>query len=141
MDILGFIESHQAEYLDELKEFLRIPSISTRNEHRADIERAAGWLAERLRSAGMQIVEIIPTPGHPLVYAESAQLPGRMTILLYGHYDVQPPEPLDLWTSPPFEPSIRDGNLYARGSVDDKGQLHIHLKALDALRKAGFPSM
>ncbi len=141
MTALEFIENHQAEYLGELKEFLSIPSISTRDEHRPDIARAADWLAEKLRSVGMQTVEIVPTSIHPIVYAENIQLPGRTTVLIYGHYDVQPPEPLERWVSPPFEPTVRDGNLYARGSADDKGQLHIHLKALEALQKAedGLP--
>jgi acetylornithine deacetylase/succinyl-diaminopimelate desuccinylase-like protein len=135
MGVLEFIEDHRAEYLEELKEFLRIPSVSTRNEYKRDIERAARWLAENLRSVGMQEVEIVPTRIHPLVYGASPQIPGRMTILIYGHYDVQPAEPLELWTSPPFEPTVRDGNLYARGSADDKGQVHLHLKALEALQK------
>jgi len=136
MKALEIIDSHQTEYLEELKEFLRIPSVSTRLEHKPDIERAAGWVAERLRRAGMERVEIISTQMHPLVYAESVQFPGRTTILLYGHYDVQPPEPIELWTSPPFEPDVRNGNLYARGSADDKGQVHLHLKALEALHRA-----
>lgn len=135
MSAVEYIESHREEYLEELKEFLRIPSISTKNDHKPDIERAAVWIAAKLRSAGMATVEIVRTQLHPLVYAESAQRPGRATILLYGHYDVQPPEPLDLWTSPPFEPTVRNGNLYARGSADDKGQLHLHVKALEALQK------
>jgi acetylornithine deacetylase/succinyl-diaminopimelate desuccinylase-like protein len=135
MDVIDFIESHRADYLEELKDFLRIPSVSTRTEHKADIERAASWVADKLRSAGMERVEVVPTRMHPLVHAESVQRPGRTTILLYGHYDVQPPEPIELWTSPPFEPSVRNGNLYARGSADDKGQVHLHLKALEALQK------
>jgi acetylornithine deacetylase/succinyl-diaminopimelate desuccinylase-like protein len=141
MNVVEFIESHRAEYLEELKDFLRIPSVSTRSEYKADIQRAASWVAQNLRSAGMERVEIVPTQLHPLVYAESVQVPGRHTILLYGHYDVQPPEPIELWTSPPFEPTVRDGNLYARGSADDKGQVHIHLKALEALQKVdgGLP--
>ena len=141
MNVVEFIESHRAEYLEELKDFLRIPSISTRSEYKADIQRAASWVAQNLRSAGLERVEIVPTQLHPLVYAESVQVPGRHTILLYGHYDVQPPEPIELWTSPPFEPTVRDGNLYARGSADDKGQVHIHLKALEALQKVdgGLP--
>jgi acetylornithine deacetylase/succinyl-diaminopimelate desuccinylase-like protein len=141
MNVVEFIESHRAEYLEELKDFLRIPSISTRSEYKADIQRAASWVAQNLRSAGLERVEIVPTQLHPLVYAESVQVPGRHTILFYGHYDVQPPEPIELWTSPPFEPTVRDGNLYARGSADDKGQVHIHLKALEALQKVdgGLP--
>ncbi len=141
MTAIDFIEQHQPEYVEELKEFLRIPSISTRTEYKPDIERAANWLAAKLASSGMQRVEIIPTAIHPIVYGESAQAPDRPTILVYGHYDVQPAEPLEKWLTPPFEPSVRKGNLYARGSADDKGQLHIHLKALEALHKAegGLP--
>jgi acetylornithine deacetylase/succinyl-diaminopimelate desuccinylase-like protein len=135
MNVIEFIESHHAEYIKELKEFLRIRSVSTRSAHKVDVERAASWVAERLCSAGMEKIEIVLTQLHPLVYAESAQIPSRTTILIYGHYDVQPPEPIELWTSPPFEPVVRDGNLYARGSADDKGQMHIHLKALEALQK------
>lgn len=133
MSVIEFIDHHRDESLEQLKEFLSIPSVSTKNEHKADIERAAQWIAERLRATGMKTVEVVPTKRHPLVYAESEQRPGRTTILLYGHYDVQPPEPLNLWTSPPFEPTVRNGNLYARGSADDKGQLHCHVKALEAL--------
>lgn len=135
MSVIEFIESRRAEHLEELKDFLRIPSVSTRSEYKADVQKAAGWVAERLRSAGMKTVEIIETQLHPLVFAESAQTPDRPTVLIYGHYDVQPAEPIELWTSPPFEPTVRDGNLYARGSADDKGQVHVHLKALEALKK------
>jgi len=135
MDLNEYIESHQEAHLNELYEFLRIPSVSTKSEHKNDIERAARWVAEKLRAAGIEKVEIVPTKMHPLVYGESLQAPGKPTALFYGHYDVQPPEPLDLWTSPAFEPTIRNGNLYARGTADDKGQVHIHLKALESLRQ------
>ena len=135
MELIPYIESQRDAHLNELCEFLRIPSVSTESEHRGDIERAAKWVAERLRAAGMENVEIIPTQIHPLVYGESLHAPGKPTVLFYGHYDVQPPEPLELWTSPAFEPTVRDGNLYARGTADDKGQVHIHLKALEALQK------
>ena len=91
-------------------------------------------MAEKLRAAGIDKVEIVPTKMHPLVYGESLQAPGKPTVLFYGHYDVQPAEPLDLWTSPAFEPTVRNGNLYGRGTADDKGQVHIHLKAIEALR-------
>ncbi len=134
MDLGEYIESKRNAHLNELCEFLRIPSVSTKSEHKPDIEHAAKWVAEKLRTAGMEKVEIVPTEMHPLVYGESLQAPGKPTLLLYGHYDVQPPEPLELWTSPAFEPTARDGNLYARGSADDKGQVHIHLKALESLR-------
>jgi acetylornithine deacetylase/succinyl-diaminopimelate desuccinylase-like protein len=135
MDLLPYIESHREEHLNDLKEFLRIPSVSTKTEHKPDIERAAQWLSQQLKPAGMEKVEIVPTKMHPLVYGESPQRPDRPTVLFYGHYDVQPPEPLELWTSPPFEPEVRNGNLYGRGTADDKGQVHIHLKALEALQK------
>jgi acetylornithine deacetylase/succinyl-diaminopimelate desuccinylase-like protein len=134
MNLAEYIESHRDAHLKELFEFLRIPSISTQSDHKQDIERAAKWVAEKLRASGMEKVEIVPTPMHPLVYGESLDVPGKPTVLFYGHYDVQPAEPLDLWTSPAFEPTVRDGNLYARGTADDKGQVHIHLKALEALR-------
>ena len=135
MNFLDYIENHRDQNLEELREFLRIRSVSTKSEYRPDIERAAKWLAEKLRSSGMEKIEIYPTKMHPLVYAESKQIAGRPSILFYGHYDVQPAEPLNLWTSPPFEPAIRNGNLFGRGTADDKGQVHIHLKALEALFK------
>src|SRR5271155_2919650 len=134
MKLIDFIESKRDEHLNELKEFLRIPSVSTKSEHKPDIERAARWVAEKLRAAGLEKIEIVPTKMHPLVYGESMNAPGKPTILFYGHYDVQPAEPLDLWTTPAFEPTVRDGNLFARGTADDKGQVHIHLKALESLR-------
>jgi len=135
MELIELIESKREEHLKELEEFLRIPSVSAQSEHKPDIERAARWVAEKLRWAGLENVEIKPTNMHPLVYGESLKAEGKPTILFYGHYDVQPPEPLELWTSPAFEPTVRAGNLFARGSADDKGQVHIHLKALEALKK------
>jgi acetylornithine deacetylase/succinyl-diaminopimelate desuccinylase-like protein len=134
MDLLGYIESKREDHLNELKELLRIPSVSAQVQHKADIEKAAQWIAEKLRAAGLQKVAITPTKLHPLVYGESMEAPGKPTVLVYGHYDVQPAEPLDLWTSPAFEPAVRNGNLYGRGTADDKGQVHIHLKALESLR-------
>src|SRR5215470_7655311 len=141
MNLAEFIESRQEQHLVELKEFLRIPSVSAKSEHKPDIERAAKWVSDNLRAAGFNSVEIIPTALHPLVYAESLEAPGRPTILFYGHYDVQPAEPLNLWTTPAFEPDSRNGNLFGRGTADDKGQVHIHLKALQALHdlKGKFP--
>src|SRR5713101_610604 len=135
MTVSDYIESRHDANLNELKEFLKIPSVSTKAEHKADVERAARWVADKLRGAFSR-VEIIPTKMHPLVYAESLADASKPTVLFYGHYDVQPPEPLELWTSPAFEPTVRDGNLYARGTADDKGQVHIHLKALESLQKA-----
>lgn len=136
MNFLDYIESRRELNLSELKDFLRIPSVSTKSEHKPDINRAAQWVADRLRGAGFSKVDIIPTKMHPLVVAESLEAPGKPTILFYGHYDVQPVEPLELWTSPPFDPTVRGGNLYGRGTADDKGQVHIHLKALEALQKS-----
>ena len=136
MNVLDYIESKRENNLNELKEFLRIPSVSAQSEHKPDIEKAAHWVAEKLRAAGLEKVEIEPTKMHPLVYGESLEAPGKPTVLIYGHYDVQPAEPLDLWTSPAFEPTVREGNLFGRGTADDKGQVHIHIKALEALRAA-----
>ena len=135
MNLTDFIEGHREQNLAELREFLRIPSVSAKSEHKADIARAAAWVAEKLRAAGFKTVETVPTNLHPLVYAESLEAPGKPTILFYGHYDVQPAEPLDLWTSPAFEPAVRNGNLFGRGTADDKGQVHIHLKALESLQR------
>jgi acetylornithine deacetylase/succinyl-diaminopimelate desuccinylase-like protein len=141
MTLAEFIDARRDQHLAELSDFLRIPSVSAKSEHKPDVERAAKWVADNLRSAGFESVEIVPTALHPLVYAESLNAPGKPTVLFYGHYDVQPAEPLHLWTSPAFEPTVRNGNIYARGTADDKGQVHIHLKALQALYETngGFP--
>ena len=135
MNLAEFIEGNRDKHLEELCDFLRIPSVSAKSEHKPDIERAAKWVADSLRAAGFRKIEIVPTNLHPLVYAESLEAPGKPTILFYGHYDVQPPEPLELWTTPAFEPTARNGNLYGRGTADDKGQVHIHLKALESIQK------
>jgi len=135
MDLTAYIDSKRDEHLSELKELLRIPSVSTQSEHKLDIERAARWVAEKMRAAGLENIEIVPTKMHPIVYGESLRAPGQPTVLVYGHYDVQPAEPLDLWTTPAFEPDVRNGNIYGRGTADDKGQVHIHLKALESLYK------
>ncbi|MBI1955607.1 MAG: dipeptidase [Acidobacteria bacterium] len=132
----AYIESNRDRFLEELKVFLTIPSVSTLPEHKPDIERASEFVVAKLRAAGMQKVERIATEGHPLVYGEWMGAPGKPTVLCYGHYDVQPPDPLEEWITPPFAPSIRDGNLYARGASDDKGQMYIHVKAAEALRSA-----
>jgi len=134
MTAIEYIESRKDANLAELVEFLKIPSISTKSEHKPDVERAARWVADKLRGQ-FESVEIVETKGHPIVYAQSAETPGRPTVLFYGHYDVQPSEPDHLWTTPAFEPTVRDGNLYGRGTVDDKGQVHIHLAAFEALKK------
>src|SRR6266849_614459 len=130
----AFVRDNQDRLLDELKSFLKIPSISTLPEHRDDIDRAAGFVADSVKAAGLENVEIIPTGNHPLIYADWLHAPGKPTVLCYGHYDVQPPDPLDQWVSPPFEPTIRGGNIYARGSADDKGQFYMHVKAVETLR-------
>lgn len=123
-------------FLDELKALLRIPSISTLPEHKDDCRKAAQTLAGELARIGMENVRLIETGGHPLVYADWLHAPGKPTALCYGHYDVQPPDPLDEWLSPPFEPVERNGNLYARGAVDDKGQMYMHVKVLESLLAA-----
>ena len=131
-DIDTFLTEHDDRIHAELYEFLRIPSVSARSEHDADVARTAEWVANAMRDIGMDAA-VHTTPGHPIVVGEWRRAPaGAPTVLVYGHYDVQPAEPLDLWTSPPFEPTVRDGRIYARGSVDDKGQLFLHLKAIEA---------
>ncbi len=130
------VETNKTRYLEELLEFLRIPSISTLPEHKSDVAKAAEFVASALKRAGLENVEVIPTEKHPLVYADWLHAPGKPTVLCYGHYDVQPPDPLDLWKTPPFEPSLRDGNIYARGACDDKGQMYMHVKAAEALYAA-----
>jgi acetylornithine deacetylase/succinyl-diaminopimelate desuccinylase-like protein len=131
-----FVKQNEARFLEELLALLRIPSISTLPENKPDVARAAQFVADSLTAAGLENVEVIPTERHPLVYADWLHAPGKPTVLCYGHYDVQPPDPLELWESPPFEPSIRDGNIYARGACDDKGQMYMHVKAVEALRHA-----
>jgi acetylornithine deacetylase/succinyl-diaminopimelate desuccinylase-like protein len=131
-DLDSYLAGNRAQARDELFAFLRIPSVSARSEHNADTARAAEWVANSLRSIGVDAT-IYPTKGHPIVVGEWRKAPpGAPTVLVYGHYDVQPAEPLDLWESPPFEPTVRDGKIFARGSVDDKGQLYLHVKALQA---------
>lgn len=135
-DPIAYVRERQRESLAELIDFLRIPSISTQPEQQAETAAAAQWLADKLALAGLENVEIIPTPGHPLVYADWLHAGDAPTVLIYGHYDVQPAEPLELWESPPFEPTVRDDYLYARGSSDDKGQVYIHVKAVEAILKS-----
>lgn len=135
---MEYLDAHRDQCLEELKEFLRIPSVSTDPDRKADVRRAAEWTAARLREAGCGRVQLFPTEGHPAVYGEWLGAPGRPTVLVYGHYDVQPPDPIPLWTTPPFEPSVRDGRLYARGAADDKGQVFTHIGAVQAhMRVAG----
>ncbi|MYL29596.1 dipeptidase [Halobacillus halophilus] len=125
------VEKHKDQFIEELKQYLRIPSISSLSEYKGEVRRAAEWTAGALEKAGMEHVEVIETEGHPLVYADWLHAPDKPTVLVYGHYDVQPEDPVDLWDTPPFEPVIRDGKIYARGATDDKGQLFIHIKAAE----------
>jgi acetylornithine deacetylase/succinyl-diaminopimelate desuccinylase-like protein len=135
---IAFVQDkkNQERFLNELKDLLRIPSVSTLPQHKNDVLKAAQFLADELKRIGMENVEIIPTAGHPLVYCDQLHAAGKPTVLMYGHYDVQPPDPLDEWKTPPFEPTERNGNIYARGAVDDKGQMYMHVKALEALLQA-----
>lgn len=133
--IIDFIDQNRERYVDELKEFLKIPSISTLEENKPDMQTAAKFVADKLTDAGMNNVEIIQTDGHPLVYGEWLEAPGRPTVLVYGHYDVQPVDPIELWTSDPFNPTIADDKIYARGATDDKGQMFMHIKSVEAYFK------
>ncbi|MFH0988459.1 MAG: dipeptidase [bacterium] len=133
--ILSFIGTNSERYISELKELLAIPSVSSQSNHVDDMRKCTSWLADHLTSVGMQNVQVMETKGHPVVYADWLNAPGQPTLLIYGHYDVQPEEPIELWHSPPYEATILDGNLYARGAADDKGQFFIHIKALEAYLK------
>jgi acetylornithine deacetylase/succinyl-diaminopimelate desuccinylase-like protein len=131
-NVIDFINVNRDRYLDELKALLAIPSISALPQHAADVKRCAEWCADEMRRIGLQNVRLIDTPGNPVAYGEWLGAAGAPTILFYGHYDVQPVDPLNLWESPPFEATIRDGEIYARGSADDKGQVFMHFKAIEA---------
>jgi len=132
---IAYARQNQQRFLSELKALLRIPSVSTAPEHKSDVQKAADYVASELRRIGMENVEVIPTKGHPLIYADWLHAAGKPTALCYAHYDVQPPDPLNEWISPPFEPAERNNNLYARGAVDDKGQLWMEVKAIEALMR------
>ena len=134
--VLRYIEANQGRYIEELKQFLRIPSISTAKKNRPDMDRCAEFVKEELRRIGIPRVETFPTDGHPIVYGEWLEAPEKPTVLFYGHYDIQPVDPLELWTTGPFEPTIRNGELYARGAADDKGPVWMHFKAVEAHLKA-----
>jgi acetylornithine deacetylase/succinyl-diaminopimelate desuccinylase-like protein len=134
-DLFKYLEANRDRYLSELNEFLRIPSISTNRENQPDVEHCAQWVVEHLKSIGLESVQTFETSGHPIVYGEWLRASGRPTVLFYGHYDVQPVDPVNLWTTPPFEPSIRQGEIYARGSSDDKGQMFVHFKGVEAYLK------
>lgn len=134
-DVLKYFDANHDRFMDELKQFLSIPSVSTSEELKPEIVKAAQFVADNLTAAGMANVQLFPTKGHPVVYGEWLGAKGKPTLLIYGHYDVQPAEPLELWKTPPFEPTVRDGKIFARGSADDKGQVFIHLKAVEAFMK------
>jgi len=129
---LAYLNRHRTRFLDELKEFVRFPTVGAQPRHAADLRRCASWLAAHLRGIGLSDVRMVNTRLHPLVYAESRHEPGRQTVLIYGHYDVQPPEPLQEWRSPPFDPVVSGGNIYGRGACDDKGQMFAHVKAIES---------
>lgn len=137
-DLTGYISSNRERFEEEFFDFLSIPSVSTETRYAADIQRCAEWLAEALRAAGLDNVEVIPTGGNPFVVGEKIVDTTAPTLLVYGHYDVQPVDPEDLWETPPFEASVRDGRVYARGTNDDKGQVYMHIKALEARLQGGF---
>jgi acetylornithine deacetylase/succinyl-diaminopimelate desuccinylase-like protein len=136
--VLSYAQTHRSRFITELKDFTRFPSISTEPKHAEDVKKCAAWLASHLRQIGLEDVKIMPTARHPLVYAEWQHAPGRPIVLVYGHYDVQPVDPLGEWHSPPFEPTVRDQDLHGRGASDDKGQMFTHIKAMESyLRTTG----
>jgi acetylornithine deacetylase/succinyl-diaminopimelate desuccinylase-like protein len=136
-EIRGILAANKDRYLEELLALLRIPSVSANPAHKDDVLKTAELVKNHLLSLNVARAEIYPTAGHPVVYAETEQRPERATIMVYGHYDVQPPDPLELWESPPFEPVIKDGKIFARGACDDKGQMFMHIKAVEILQELG----
>lgn len=134
-EILNHINSNINSYIEELKDFLRIKSISTLPENQNDMQTAAQFVADKIKQAGIEKVEIYQTEGHPIVYAEWMGAPGKPTVLIYGHYDVQPADPIELWNTSPFEPVIKDDKIYARGATDDKGQMYVHIKSVESFFK------
>jgi acetylornithine deacetylase/succinyl-diaminopimelate desuccinylase-like protein len=137
-NVIDFIHASRDRYVEELKQFLAIPSVSALPEHRADVRRCAEWVAAEMGRAGLENIRVIDTAGHPLVCADWLHAEGAPTALFYGHYDVQPVDPLDEWNSPPFEATVREGDIFARGASDDKGQVFVHIKAIEAhLKQAG----
>lgn len=135
--IKAYVEANKERFLEELFGLIRIPSISSISDHKPDMQRAAEYWAQSLKAAGCDKVEIMPTPGNPVVYGEKIINPNAPTVLVYGHYDVMPVDPIDLWKSPPFEPEVRDGKIFARGADDDKGQAFMHAKAFEFMVKTG----
>jgi len=141
-EVIKYINENREAFVNELKDFLRIPSISTLAENKKDINDCANFVMEKLKQAGMSRVEVFQSEGHPIVYGEWLGAPGKPTILVYGHYDVQPVDPIDLWETPPFEPTIKNGKIYARGATDDKGQVFMHFKSVESFfRTVGSPPL
>ena len=136
--IQQYIETNKDRFLTELTDLLKIPSVSADSNYKNDVSRAAEFVKQSLVAAGVDKAEVCPTAGHPIVYGEKMIDPKLPTVLVYGHYDVQPADPLDLWDSPPFEPVIKDGKIYARGACDDKGQVYMHVKAFEMMNREGF---
>src|SRR5437868_7507935 len=136
--VIDFINTNRDRYVEELKAYLAIPSISALPQHAEDVRACAKWTADEMQRIGLENVRLVDTPGFPVVYGDWLGAAGAPTILFYGHYDVQPVDPLELWESPPFEATVRDGELYARGAADDKGQVFMHFKAIEAhMKQAG----
>src|SRR5690554_4754660 len=135
--IKEYVNENKERFLEELFELLRFPSVSADPKYASDVRKAAEFVAQKLRDAGADQVEICETAGHPIVYGEKIIDPAKPTVLVYGHYDVQPADPLELWDTPPFEPTVRDGKIYARGACDDKGQFYMHVKAFELMLKQG----
>src|SRR6187455_646245 len=132
LPVIDFIHTNRDRYVSELKQYLAIPSISALPQHTGDVKRCAEWTADEMRRIGLQNVRLVETPGNPVVYGDWLHATGAPTMLFYGHYDVQPVDPVNLWESPPFEATVRDGEIYARGAADDKGQVFMHIKAIEA---------
>lgn len=133
--IINHINENKDNYVIELKEFLRIPSISTNEENKGDMQKCADYVERKMREAGLSKTKVFQTEGHPIVYGEWLGAKGKPTVLFYGHYDVQPVDPIELWQTPPFEPVVKDGKIWARGATDDKGQLFVHIKSVEAYFK------
>ncbi len=138
MDMISwenYLMDHREHFINELLDFLRFPSISALPAHPGDVQRTAQWAESRMKAAGIESVRILPTGGHPVVYGDWLHAPGMPTVLIYGHFDTQPADPLDLWDNPPFEPLLRNGRIYARGASDDKGNMFIPILAAEAMLK------
>lgn len=136
-NVKDYVKENKQRFLDELFELLRFPSVSADPKYKGDVQKAAEYVAQKLRDAGADKVEVCPTSGHPIVYAEKIVDTDLPTVLVYGHYDVQPADPLELWDTPPFEPTVRDGKIFARGACDDKGQVYMHVKAFEVMQNTG----